>query len=155
MLVSFNQTLTVSATQREAWNLLRDAERLADLIPSIESISLIDPAKFLAHVVERVGPFRLSMNLEARIVNAIEPSLLQAELSGTDRQNRLSGTLRAELKETSPTATVISMDSSIEVTGVLATLGAAPIRRRANELFVQFTERLQSRFSPAGKESTS
>jgi carbon monoxide dehydrogenase subunit G len=35
----------------------------------------------------------------------------------------------------------------MEVTGALATLGAAPIRRRANELFTQFTERLQSQFS--------
>jgi carbon monoxide dehydrogenase subunit G len=161
MLVSFNQTLTVAATQRDAWNLLRDANRLADLIPSIESIAPATtdavreaqaglPEKYLAHVVERVGPFRLSLNLEVRIVKAVESSLLQAELTGTDRngQNRLSGTLRAELKETSPAETVLSMDSSMEVTGALATLGAAPIRRRANELFGQFTERLQSRFSP-------
>jgi carbon monoxide dehydrogenase subunit G len=155
MLVSFSETVTVSATQQDAWNLLRDATRLANLIPSIESITLIDPEKFLAHVVERVGPFRLSLNLEAKIVNAMEPSLLQAEIRGTDRQNRLSGTLRAELKETSPTVTVIHMDSSIEVTGALATLGAAPIRRRSNELFAQFTERLQNQFSPAEKESTS
>jgi len=161
MLVNFSQTLTVGATQQDAWNLLRDAKRLADLIPGIESISESDsPAKFLAHVFERVGPFRLSLNLEIRIVKAEEYSLLQAELTGTDRngQNRLSGTLKTELKQASQSSlaeTLISMDSSMEVTGALATLGAAPIRRRANELFAQFTQRLQSRFSPAVKESNS
>jgi carbon monoxide dehydrogenase subunit G len=167
MLVSFNQAFTVAGTQQDAWNLLRDAKRLANLIPSIESIApvVVDgsvgpeaglPEKHLAHVVERVGPFRLSLNLQVKIVQAVEPSLLQAELTGTDRhgQNRISGTLRAELKETSSAETLLSMDSSMEVTGALATLGAAPIRRRATELFAQFTERLQSQFSPAGKEST-
>jgi carbon monoxide dehydrogenase subunit G len=160
MLVTFNQTLTVAATKQEAWNLLRDASRLADLIPSIESIAPVVtdgggdppgglPEKYLAHVVERVGPFRLSLNLDIRIVKAVESSLLQAELTGTDRngQNRMSGTLRADLKENTPGGTVLNMDSSMEVTGALATLGAAPIRRRANELFAQFTERLQSQFS--------
>ena len=160
MLVSFSQTLTVAATQQDAWNLLRDAKRVADLIPSIESIAPVStdhggdsatglPEKYLAHVVERVGPFRLSLNLDVRIVKAVESSLLHAELTGTDRngQNRLSGTLRAELKENTPGGTVLNMDSSMEVTGALATLGAAPIRRRANELFGQFTERLKSQFS--------
>jgi carbon monoxide dehydrogenase subunit G len=170
MLVTFSQTLAVSASQQDAWELLRDPKRLAQLIPSIESVTPKDidgcgdpetglPEKFLAHVVERVGPFRLSLNLEVKIVKAVGPSLLEAELTGTDRQgqNRVSGTLRAELKEASSTSfarTLINMDSSMEVTGMLATLGAAPIRRRSNELFAQFTERLQSQFSPTGKSTS-
>jgi carbon monoxide dehydrogenase subunit G len=154
MLVSFTQTLTIAATQQDAWNLLRDPKRIANLIPSIEGITEGDSQeKFLAHVVERVGPFRLSLNLEVKIVNAVESSLLQAELTGTDSrgQNRLSGTLKAELKESSSpslSGTLVSMDSSVEVIGALATLGAAPIRRRANEIFAQFAERLQSQFLP-------
>src|SRR5215471_12703986 len=129
MLVNFSQTLTVAAKQQDAWNLLRDVKQVTRLIPSIESVTEADsPEKFVAHVVERVGPFRLSLNLEVRIVHAAEPSLLQADLTGTDSrgQNRLSGTLKAELKENSSTETLVSMDSSMEVTGALATLGAAP-----------------------------
>ena len=157
MLVNFSRTLTLAANRQDAWNLLRDVKRLAALIPGIESMVPVDEEKHVATVVERVGPFRLSLNLEVRIVQAIEPSLLQAELSGADShgQNRLSGTLCAELKEASSVETLLSMDSRVEVTGKLATLGAAPIRRRANELFARFAERLQGQFSPAGKESTS
>jgi carbon monoxide dehydrogenase subunit G len=167
MLVSFTQTLILAATQQDVWNLLRDAKRLAGLIPSIESIVPVGmdgsgdqgagpQEKHLARVVERIGPFRLSLNLEVRIVQAVEPSLLRAELNGADHhvQNRLSGTLRAELKETASAGTLLSMDSSVEVTGKLAALGAAPIRRRANELFAQFADSLQDQFSPAGKQST-
>ena len=156
MLVNFSQTVTLAATQQDAWNLLRDMKRLAALIPGVESMLPVDNEKYVTTVVERVGPFRLSLNLEIRIVQAIEPSLLKAELSGTDSygQNRLSGTLCADLKASSA-ETVLSMDSRVEVTGKLATLGAAPIRRRANELFAQFAERLQGQFSTAGRESTS
>ena len=157
MLVNLTHTLTLATTQQDAWNLLRDMKRLAALIPSVESVTPVDVEKHVARIVERVGPFRLSLKLEVKIVQAVEPSLLQAELSGADShgQNRLSGTICAELKKASSAGTLLSMDSRVEVTGTLATLGAAPIRRRANELFAQFAERLQGQFSPAGKESSS
>ena len=157
MLVNLTHTLTLATTQQDAWNLLRDTKRLAALIPSVESVTPVDVEKHVARIVERVGPFRLSLKLEVKIVQAVEPSLLQAELSGADShgQNRLSGTICAELKKASSAGTLLSMDSRVEVTGTLATLGAAPIRRRANELFAQFAERLQGQFSPAGKESRS
>ena len=155
MLVNFIQTLTLSATQEKTWSLLRDTQRLAHLIPSIENL-VPDPRngpqeRYVAHVVERVGPFRLSLNLEVEIVETVEPSFLQAELNGTDSsgQDRVSGMLRAELKRNEPAGTQLSMDASIEVMGKLAALGAAPIRRRANELFAQFTARLQGELSPA------
>ena len=157
MLVNLTHTLTLATTQQDAWNLLRDTKRLAALIPSVESVTPVDVEKHVARIVERVGPFRLSLKLEVTIVQAVEPSLLQAALSGADShgQNRLSGTICAELKKASSAGTLLSMDSRVEVTGKLATLGAAPIRRRANELFAQFAERLQGQFSTAGRESTS
>jgi carbon monoxide dehydrogenase subunit G len=162
MLVNFNQTMTLAATQEETWSLLRDTERLVHLIPSIENL-VPDPRnaggvrgngpeeRYVARVVERVGPFRLNLNVEVKIVQAVEASFLQAELNGADGngQDRLSGTLRAELKRNEPAGTQLSMDASIEVMGKLAALGAAPIRRRANELFAQFTARLQGELSPA------
>jgi len=162
MLVNFTQTLILAATQEETWSLLRDTKRLAHLIPSIENLAS-DPSnaggvrgngpqeRYVARVLERVGPFRLSLNLEVKIVQTVEPSFLQAELYGADSngQDRLSGTLRAELKRNQPAGTQLSMDASIEVMGKLAALGAAPIRRRANELFAQFTARLQGELSPA------
>jgi len=104
-------------------------------------------------VVEKVGPFRLNLKLAVTVVKAVEPYLIEAELNGADAksQNRLSGTLRAELKERESARTVLNVDASVEVMGKLAALGAAPIRRRANELFAQFTERLQGQFPATGE----
>ncbi len=167
MLVNLSQTVTLAATQEEAWSLLRDTRRLAGLMPGVENIAPdredpggangdITQEKHAVRVVERVGPFRLSLNLEVRIVQAVEPSLLQAELNGADSngQNRLSGTLRAELKKIAPAGTLLSMNASVEVMGKLAALGAGPIRRRANEQFAIFAGRLQREFSPDAEGST-
>ena len=166
MLVSLNQTMTLAASQEEAWGLLRDTKRLAGLIPGVEGIEseygestgtngVVPREKHVANVVERVGPFRLNLKLAVTIVKAVEPSLIEAELNGADArsQNRLSGTLRAELAQIERSETRLSVDASVEVMGKLAALGAAPIRRRAKELFDQFTERLQGQFSAAEEGS--
>lgn len=163
MLVSLNQTMTLAASQEEAWTLLRDTKRLAGLIPGVEGIEseyaessgtngVVPLERHVADVVEKVGPFRLNLKLAVTIVKVVEPSLIEAELNGADAksQNRLSGKLRAKLMQNELSETRLSVDASVEVMGKLASLGAAPIRRRANELFAQFTERLQSQFSAAG-----
>ena len=70
MLVNLTHTLTLAATQQDAWNLLRDTKRLAALIPGVESVTPVDVEKHVARIVERVGPFRLSLKLEVTIVQA-------------------------------------------------------------------------------------
>jgi carbon monoxide dehydrogenase subunit G len=162
MLVDLNRTLTLNARQQDAWVLLRDTKRLAGLLPGVQSITSEGPVsshaaaeapveRHLADVAEKVGPFQLNLKLAITISRVIEHSLIEAELKGADAriQNRVSGTLRAELKPIAPAETVLRVDAAVEVVGKLASLGAAPIKKRANELFDQFTERLQSEFSAA------
>ena len=175
MLVNLNRTLLLEANQQQAWLLLRDTKRLAGLMPGVEGITSENGTsengasengrseigtsggtgaaleKHVADVAEKVGPFRLKLKLAVTVLRAEEPSLIEAQLNGADAksENRLSGTLRAELKERGPMATLLSMDASVEVIGKLASLGAAPIRKKADELFEQFIQRLKGELQTA------
>jgi carbon monoxide dehydrogenase subunit G len=162
MLVNLNRTLLLEADQQEAWCLLRDTRRLAGLMPGVEGITSENGAsggtgsaveKHVAEVAEKVGPFRLKLKLAVTILRAEEPLLIEAELNGADArsENRVSGTLRAELKERGPAATLLSVEAAVEVIGKLASLGAAPIRKKADELFEQFIQRLKGEFRTAAE----
>jgi len=162
MLVNLNRTLLLEANQQEAWCLLRDTKRLAGLMPGVEGIASENGTasgtggaieKHVADVAEKVGPFRLKLKLAVTILRAEEPSLIEAELSGADarNENRLSGTLRAELKERGAATTLLSMEAAVEVIGKLAALGSAPIRKKADELFEQFIQRLKGELQTAAE----
>ncbi|MGH9355133.1 MAG: CoxG family protein [Terriglobia bacterium] len=174
MQVNIAENLTLDVTQADVWHLLRDTKRLASMIPGVQSITALedhqlsgassladseltvdrgaDSESYAASVVESIGPFRLKLDLQIRIVEAVEPSRLKAELNGLERggHNRLSGSLTATLKPLQPEETLLSLTASIEVLGKLAALGAAPIRRRSNEVFAQFRDRLRQELPAKG-----
>ncbi len=108
---------------------------------------------YTAKVSEKIGPFKITMNLEVRVTEAVEPSMLKATLKGADSMgmNRMTGTMQVALTP-APPGTQMHFEASVEILGKLATLGAVPIRRRATQVFAEFAKNIQGQFE-AGAES--
>jgi carbon monoxide dehydrogenase subunit G len=152
MLLKLIEDLALSASVEEVWKLLRDTARLTGLLPGVESVAPLaaeGTEAYNAKVSEKIGPFKIIMNMEVRVTEIAEPSLLKATLRGADTMglNRVTGSMQIAL---SPAAcgTQMRFEASIEVLGKLATLGAVPIRRRTTDLFTQFAKNIREQFAP-------
>jgi carbon monoxide dehydrogenase subunit G len=151
MLLKLAEELPLSAPLEEVWKLLRDTPRLTALLPGVESVApLQEEGKeaYTAKVTDRIGPFKITMNLEVRVTEAVEPSLVKASLRGADSMglNRMTGSMQVALTP-APTGTQMYFEASIEVLGKLATLGAVPIRRRTTQVFAEFAKNIQLQFA--------
>jgi carbon monoxide dehydrogenase subunit G len=95
-------------------------------------------------VSDQLGPFKLSVPVEIEVESVDEPRRLSAVVTGTDRrgQARINGTLSADI-EPLDSGTRIALSMRMEILGKLATLGASPIRRRADEIFSRFAKCIQ------------
>lgn len=152
MLLKISEELTVDAPPEEVWRILRDTPRLAALLPGVESVMPLSEAGVEAYQVkagDRIGPFKIALNLEIRVPETQEPSFLKASIKGGDPigLNRITGSLRVILRRAS-SATHVNFEADIEILGKLATLGAVPIRRRATEKFSEFARNVQRQFAP-------
>jgi len=150
MLLNVHESLELRATIGDAWRLLRDTERLAKLVPGVDSVMRLDDPEREAHrvqVTEKVGPFKVTMKLDVTITEVVDLSTLCATVKGGDvtGMTRATGPVRVELSEL-PGGTSLTLTVNVEVLGKLATLGAPVIRRRVAELFKQFGERLVAEF---------
>ncbi len=162
MLVTLSETLNLTAPQEDVWRLLRDTGRLALLLPGVEGVAPLAAAgnsggeAYTARLTDKVGPFRLNLNLEVKVLEALEPTLLRVALKGTDGSgtNRVTGTLSAALKKAEPSGTALSFEASVEVLGKLASLGAGPIRRRTEERFAEFAARFEEAVIQRGDAET-
>jgi len=151
MLVKLAEELPLEAPLEEVWKLLRNTPRLTGLLPGVENVKpLQEPGTeaYSATVSEKIGPFKITMNLDVRVTETLEPSLLKATIKGTDSMalNRMTGSMQVTLIA-EPSGTQMRFEASIEILGKLATLGAVPIRRRTAEAFAEFARNIQGQFA--------
>jgi carbon monoxide dehydrogenase subunit G len=150
MLLKLAEELALDAPIEEVWKLLRDTPRLTGLLPGVENVAQVNEESveaYAASVSEKIGPFKITMNLEVRVTEAIEPSMLKAAIKGADSMglNRITGSLQVALSPAS-SGTQMHFEASIEILGKLATLGAVPIRRRTTQAFAEFAQNIQGQF---------
>ncbi len=151
MLLSVTENLELATGSGDAWQLLRDTERLARLVGGVQSVEPIESPGTEAYrvvVMEKVGPFKVIMNLEVAITETVELQVLGATIKGSEPKggSRATGTVRVELTP-SPAGTAMRFIVNVEILGKLATLGAPVIRRRVNELFSDFGKRVVAEFA--------
>ena len=152
MLLKVSEELKLDASPEEVWRLLRDTPRLAALLPGVESVTPLDEPgveAYQAKASDKIGPFKVAMNMEIRVAEAREPLFLKASIKGGDSigLNRLTGSLHITLSPNS-SAAQMRFQADIEILGKLATLGAVPIRRRATDKFAEFARNIQAQFAP-------
>ena len=151
MLLKLTEELPLNASIDEVWRLLRDTPRLTGLLPGVEDIVKLNEEgveAYAARVTEKVGPFKITMNLELRVTHTVEPSLLKAAIKGADSLglNRITGSMQVALTPAS-SGTRMHFEASIEILGKLATLGAVPIRRKTTQAFAEFAQNIQGQFA--------
>jgi len=151
MLLKLTEDVPINASIDEVWNLLRDTPRLTRLLPGVENIARINEEgaeAYAASVSEKIGPFKITMNLEVRVTEAIVPTQLKAAIKGADSMalNRVTGSMQVSLSPASP-GTRMQFEASIDILGKLATLGAVPIRRRTTQAFAEFAQNIQGQFA--------
>ena len=151
MLLDVTKVTPVAAPPAVAWALLRDVPRFAACIPKVSDLQVLEAdRRYAAVVADRLGPFGLQVPVRIEVQSIEEPRRIQAALAGDDSkgQARLRGTLAAEV-EPKEDGSELTVSMRLEVLGRLAALGAAPMRRRAEEIFAEFARRLQQELSGA------
>src|SRR5947208_1128853 len=104
MLLNVQESLQLGTTISDAWRLLRDTERLAKLVPGVDSVFRLDDPEREAHrvqVTEKVGPFKVTMKLDVTVTEVADLSALGATVKGGDVKGltRATGPIRVELSE--------------------------------------------------------
>ncbi len=151
MLLKLTEELPLDAPLAEVWQLLRDTPRLTALLPGVEYVTLLNEAgaeAYSATISDKIGPFKITMNMEVRVTETVEPSLLKAGIKGADSMglNRMTGSMQVALRP-GPSGTQMHFEASIEILGKLATMGAVPIRRRTTQVFAEFAKNIQGEFA--------
>ena len=140
----FRRDLTIDLPRGEAWQVLMDVERVAGWVGLVEKVQELAPlSRYRAELTDRVGPFRLRADLEIRVREMEEGTKVVLEAEGEDRQvrSRIKVDLALHITDGEGASTALRLVGRYEVTGRVATLGAAMIRHKAQQILDHFCAR--------------
>ncbi|MCY4582580.1 MAG: SRPBCC domain-containing protein [Chloroflexi bacterium] len=134
----------VSASPAEAWAFLWNLPRVAKCLPGCESIEDAGGGAYRARMTQRVGPFKVTLDLEMRVDEAEEGQRVVVSGNGKDRMgNRLHvNRLALELSEPSQGWTELTYAMDFNLYGRLATLGNTAVKRKSEEIRAEFSRRI-------------
>lgn len=132
------------ASPSEAWAFFWDLPRVGRCLPGCESIEPAGDGAYRARMTQRVGPFRVSMDIVMRVDEEEEGRRVVVSGRGEDKMgNRLHiNRLALELREPSPGQTEVSYAMDFNLYGRLATLGNTAVKRKAEEIRAEFSRRI-------------
>lgn len=149
--MKFVQEFQVAEDPSTLWKLFEQPTVVAECMPGMESIQVIDDDNFVVQVTQAVGP--ISATFESRVVVAerVENSRIAFNATGKAVRGAI-GNFRTEsvvMLHPHEGGTLVRVESEAALAGVLGSVGQKIIARQAEKITAQFAENLQARLSGA------
>jgi carbon monoxide dehydrogenase subunit G len=143
----FHMDVTMPVQPEAIWPIFFDIGRIAGLIPGCEQVEEKETLTLYSAVMkQKIGPFKMEAAAEVRVEEMVAPSLVRARAKGRDK---FTGTtmdvmLQIMLQANETGGTRLTVDSELQVAGRLATLGYPIVKKKSEEMFVEFEKRLRA-----------
>lgn len=149
--MKFAQEFQVAEDPSTLWKLFEQPTVVAECMPGMESIQVIDDDNFVVQVTQTVGP--ISATFESRVVVAERVENKRIAFNATGKAVRGAiGNFRTEsvvMLHPHEGGTLVRVESEAALAGVLGSVGQKIIARQAEKITAQFAQNLQARLSGA------
>jgi carbon monoxide dehydrogenase subunit G len=140
------RSFDVEAEPEKVWSFLWDIEALARCIPGSQEVSVQSEGEsYRARVGRKVGPFVLGFELNIRVVQSEAPRLIRVEISGRDKRlkSELRQNVAIDLNSTGNGHSKVDVATTINLSGVLASLGERALSAHIHQVLDDFVRCLQ------------
>lgn len=150
MAIELDNSFTVPVPPDQAWDVLLDVERIAPCMPGA-SVTSVDGDEVAGQVKVKLGPLSLSYKGTAKFTEKDQAShTIALEASGKETRGAgtASATVHAGLKPAdSEGQTLVSIHTSLNVTGRPAQFGRSLLPEVSGKLISQFAANLEALIS--------
>jgi uncharacterized protein len=153
MAIELDNSFTVPVPPEQAWDVLLDVERIAPCMPGA-SVTSVDGDEIAGQVKVKLGPLSLSYKGTAKFTEKDPAShTIAIEASGKETRGAgtASATVHAGLKPgDSEGQTLVSIHTSLNVTGRPAQFGRSLLPEVSGKLIDQFAANLEALIDSSG-----
>ena len=146
----------VRSSPGETWEFFWDLSRVGKCLPGCEEIVRLSDTSYRLRMAQRVGPFKVAMDVAMNVLEVDEGRRIAASGEGQDRMgNRLQiKRLAAELSEALDGGTQVAYAIEFNLYGKLASMGNAAVKRKVEETRTEFSQRIAEALGGRGAQAT-
>src|ERR1700685_2998719 len=147
MAIELDNSFTVPVPPEQAWDVLLDVERIAPCMPSA-SVTSVEGDEIEGQVKVKLGPLSLTYKGTAKFTDKDQASHT-ISIEATGKETRGSGTASATVQANltpgeSAGQTLVSIHTSLNVTGKPAQFGRSLLPEVSGKLIQQFATNLEA-----------
>jgi carbon monoxide dehydrogenase subunit G len=133
--MQFSGSVEIAAPRATVWDFVSDPEKMGSCGPGVETVETIDENKFLARAKVKVGPIAAKFTVDAEFVERIEPDRAVVRARGKAPGSAVDGTAEMSLRDgDQPDTTAMDWSADVQISGMMASLGARMIEGTAYKL---------------------
>ena len=133
----FEGTSDIAVAREKVWAFLTDPQRVTACAPDVQKLDVTDPTHFTVIVRTGVGPIKATFTMTVEFADLRPPESAvvlargQAPGSAVEMRNTL------ELAEAGPDRTTMRWSSDVNVSGMIASVGARLMQGAADKITQQ------------------
>jgi carbon monoxide dehydrogenase subunit G len=148
--LEISKTFTIDAPKVAVWAFLTDPYRVARCLPGAAITEKVDDANYTGTITIKVGPVTASYKGKVRF-EKLDAAAGTADIvaSGQDVKGKGGADMRMQsrLTEVAAGKTEVFATSRLNITGILAQMGARMIQDVSDQMLQRFTEAMQAELS--------
>jgi carbon monoxide dehydrogenase subunit G len=135
----FSGTERISASRERVWQFLTDPDAVAQCVPDVEALDVIDASRFKAQVKAGIGPVRGKFGFDVVWQELSQPSHARMTAQGKTGGSAVTVDSTMDLAEVDEGATDLAWSADVVVHGMIASVGARLLdgfaRKQAEQFF--------------------
>ncbi|HEY2987596.1 MAG TPA: SRPBCC domain-containing protein [Candidatus Binatia bacterium] len=143
----FEREIEILNSKEHVWRFLWDVDRFIACVPGCKEAGTVEAGKhYTATMTEKVGPFRVEFPMRIDVLESRELSHIKALATGSD--SKVGSRMKVELEVRlagNGNKTTLSLATSVDILGKLATLGHSIIKRKADQVMDEFARALKQK----------
>lgn len=134
----FSGTERISASRERVWQFLTNPDAVAQCVPDVEALDVIDASRFKAQVKAGIGPVRGKFGFDVVWQELSQPSHARMTAQGKTGGSAVTVDSRMDLAEVDEGATDLAWSADVVVHGMIASVGARLLDGFARKQTEQF-----------------
>jgi carbon monoxide dehydrogenase subunit G len=120
----FSGTERIPAAREQVWGFLTDPQAVAQCVPDVESLDVVDPSRFKAQVKAGIGPVRGKFGFDVAWKELTEPSRARMSAQGKSGGSAVTIDSTMDLSEVGDGETNLAWSADVVAHGLIASVGA-------------------------------